>query len=304
MIEAPPAGPLAEPVIQSSNGMRGFVVSNDFSGATTAPQIDIKSAVAQDQSVGAIGQGIQNVGGALGAIVEIRQRALDVNGVMQAEVKRSQYTGDLQAQQTAEPDVTKWPQITADFLEANAGSLVSPNMSPSAQDHVKGANAQRLARAGAENLSADEALTHAADTATAIASSASRKITAPIDFDHVIGADVKANGKATGGHTLVNGDVRIVPGTEMAPNAQGVYEAGVEMAHPTVPGTWVPKTTNQGVNTMFPKAWSADKVRAEIDAAWHSPAKITTGNIWHSTIPSGVRVMGYISPKTTAYPLY
>ena len=73
MIEAPPDGPLAESVVQSSNGMRGFVVSNDFSGATTAPQIDVKSAVAQDQSVGAIGQGIQNVGGALAHIFVIRQ---------------------------------------------------------------------------------------------------------------------------------------------------------------------------------------------------------------------------------------
>ena len=139
---------------------------------------------------------------------------------------------------------------------------------------------------------------------TGQSSTTSRNITAPIDFDHVIGADVKANGKATGGHSLLNGNVRIVPGTETAPNAQGVYEAGVEMAHPNVPGIWVPKTTNQGVNTMFPKAWSADKVRAEIDAAWHSPAKITTGNKWQSTTPSGVRIEGYIFPKTTAYPLY
>lgn len=61
----------------------------------------------------------------------------------------------------------------------------------------------------------------------------------------------RKKGKATGGHSLLNGDVRIVPGTELPPNAHGVYQAGVEMKKKD--GTWVAKKSNKSINTMFPK---------------------------------------------------
>ena len=63
-----------------------------------------------------------------------------------------------------------------------------------------------------------------------------QKVTSPVDFDHVIGADYKrsSNGslkldstgsaQPTGGHSLVNGDVRIKPGTEKRTR----YQRGVQ----------------------------------------------------------------------------
>ncbi|WP_279362107.1 EndoU domain-containing protein [Xanthomonas sacchari] len=81
------------------------------------------------------------------------------------------------------------------------------------------------------------------------------KITAPIDFDgHVIRAEVKSNGNVVGGHSTVTGDVRVIPGTESTPNAQGVYTAKIEVVDPANPGSYLPKTNNGGVSTMFPKS--------------------------------------------------
>ena len=140
MIEAPPDGPLAESVVQSSNGMRGFVVSNDFSGATTAPQIDIKSAVAQDQSVGAIGQGIQNVGGALSHIFEIRNHALDQKAVLQAEAVRGD-VGSQVGQALAQPglDPTDYESTAQKIIDDNQDKLrPTSGTSPNAQDTIGG----------------------------------------------------------------------------------------------------------------------------------------------------------------------
>lgn len=127
------------------------------------------------------------------------------------------------------------------------------------------------------------------------------KITAPIDFDgHIIRAEVKSNGNVVGGHSTVTGDVRVIPGTESMPNAQGVYSARIEVADPANPGRYLPKTNNGGVSTMFPKSWTADRIKVEVDAAFQNRA--VAGNKWTGTTPSGVRVEGYLSPKTTVYP--
>lgn len=134
----------------------------------------------------------------------------------------------------------------------------------------------------------------------------------PIDYDHIVGGDVNALGtKVTGGHSLHRGDVRIIPGTELPPNAAGVYRAHVQIKHPTT-GVWITKVNHNGtpiVNTMFPKSWTEHKIKAEVDAAWANPSKVITGNRWMSVTPSGVRIIGYIniSPhlnRVTAYPDY
>ena len=129
------------------------------------------------------------------------------------------------------------------------------------------------------------------------------KVTAPIDFDrHILSGEVKANGSVVGGHSIANGNVRVIPGTESLPNAQGVYQARIEVPDPTNPGRFLPKTNNSGVSTMFPDSWSADRVKVEVDAAYQS--RTITGNMWTGTTPSGVVVRGYLNPKTTAYPVY
>ncbi len=129
-----------------------------------------------------------------------------------------------------------------------------------------------------------------------------------IDLPHVIGADFnRRTGLPTGGHTLLSGDVRIIPGSESAPDATGVYRAHVEMADPDRPGRWVTKTDRNGkpmLNTMFPKTWTAERVSAELDAAWNSPHKTVRGDKWSALTPSGVRVEGYTAPRVTAYPVY
>lgn len=130
----------------------------------------------------------------------------------------------------------------------------------------------------------------------------------PIDFKHILGADYKRHtGEPTGGHTLLHGDVRVIDGTESAPDASGVYRAQVQMADPQHPGQWLTKTDRNGKplpNTMFPKHWTAEQVVSEVNAAWNSPTKTIRGDKWSALTPSGVRVEGYLEPRVTAYPVY
>ena len=130
----------------------------------------------------------------------------------------------------------------------------------------------------------------------------------PIDFKHIIGADYKRHtGEPTGGHSLLHGDVRLVEGTESAPDASGVYRAQVQMADPQHPGQWITKTDRNGnpmPNTMFPKQWSAEQIVSEVEEAWFSPTKTIRGDKWSALTPSGVRVEGYLEPRVTAYPVY
>jgi hypothetical protein len=134
------------------------------------------------------------------------------------------------------------------------------------------------------------------------------KSDSPIDFKHIIGADYKRHtGEPTGGHTLLNGDVRVIEGTASAPDASGVYRAQVQMVDPQRAGQWITKTDRNGnpmPNTMFPKDWSAEQVVSEVNAAWNSPTKTIRGDKWSALTPSGVRVEGYLEPRVTAYPVY
>jgi hypothetical protein len=145
-------------------------------------------------------------------------------------------------------------------------------------------------------------------TACLLAMSGVASARSPIDIEHILGADFnRRTGLPTGGHTLLNGDVRIIPGSESAPDAMGVYRAQVQMADPSKPGLWLTKTDRNGKpmqNTMFPKAWNAERVASELEAAWNSPNKTIRGDKWSALTPSGVRVEGYTAPRVTAYPVY
>ncbi|WP_123719232.1 hemagglutinin repeat-containing protein, partial [Pseudomonas lini] len=126
----------------------------------------------------------------------------------------------------------------------------------------------------------------------------------PVDIPHIIGADYDRDGNPTGAHTLLNGDVRIVPGSQSAPDASGVYRATVQVPDPKNPGQWLTKMTNNSINTMFPASWTKAQLIDEIDGAWNSPRKTVSGRRWTSWTPSGVKVTGYTSPRATVYPLY
>jgi hypothetical protein len=147
-----------------------------------------------------------------------------------------------------------------------------------------------------------------APQATRTAEAALPASNSPIDFKHIIGADYKRHtGEPTGGHTLLNGDVRVMEGTASAPDATGVYRAQVQMMDPNHPGQWLTKTDRNGnpmPNTMFPKNWTAAQVVSEVNAAWFSPTKTIRGDKWSALTPSGVRVEGYLEPRVTAYPVY
>ena len=135
-----------------------------------------------------------------------------------------------------------------------------------------------------------------------IAKAGSKLPSSGVDIAHTIGADYNPRtGKVTGGHSLLNKDVRV---TEVVspPDLHGVYVAKVQMQAPD--GTWINKVSNAGENTMFPKDWDATKIQTEIDSAWNDTNKTVVRNKWSGTSSSGVKIEGFIEPKTTAYPVY
>ena len=142
----------------------------------------------------------------------------------------------------------------------------------------------------------------AAGTSAVPESSGDRKY--KIDYDHIIGGDISANGeKVTGGHTLLKGDVRIVKKVGKAAS-NGVYKANVEILRPD--GTWQKKTSNGGINTMFPEDWDEKRVIDEINSAWENrkDLKGKDSNMWQGVSKSGVLIRGYKTPRITAYPVF
>ena len=124
-----------------------------------------------------------------------------------------------------------------------------------------------------------------------------------IDYDHVIGGDENSQGKVTGGHSLLRGDVRIVKKIGN-PAKNGVYRASIEVKKKD--GTWQAKTSNGGVNTMFPENWDEARIIDEINSAWENrkDLKGRDSNMWQGISKSGVLIRGYKSPRITAYPVY
>ena len=124
-----------------------------------------------------------------------------------------------------------------------------------------------------------------------------------IDYDHVIGGDENSQGKVTGGHSLLRGDVRIVKKIGN-PAKNGVYRASIEVKKKD--GTWQAKTSNGGVNTMFPENWDEVRIIDEINSAWENrkDLKGRDNNMWQGISKSGVVIRGYKSPRITAYPVY
>ena len=56
---------------------------------------------------------------------------------------------------------------------------------------------------------------------------------------------------------------------------------------------------------MFPDNWSANRVKYEVDMAYKNRIEFKDKgrDMWRGVTPSGVKVKGYIDPKTTVYPL-
>ena len=125
-----------------------------------------------------------------------------------------------------------------------------------------------------------------------------------IDYDHVLGGDINyKSGKVTGGHTLLKGDVKIVK-KYGKPSKSGVYKASIEVKTPD--GNWQAKTSNGGINTMFPEDWDEARVIDEINSAWENrkDLKGRDSNMWQGISKSGVLIRGYKSPRIMAYPVF
>ena len=124
-----------------------------------------------------------------------------------------------------------------------------------------------------------------------------------IDYEHVIGGDENSQGKVTGGHSLLRGDVRIVKKIG-SPAKNGVYRASIEVKKKD--GTWQAKTSNDGVNTMFPENWDEVRIIDERNSAWENrnDLKGRDSKMWQGISKSGVLIRGYKSPRITAYPVY
>ena len=146
----------------------------------------------------------------------------------------------------------------------------------------------------------------AEETAEAKAAAQNKVSSSPVDIAHSIGGDYNPrNGRVTGGHSLLNNDVRIVEEIS-PPDTHGVYEARVEIKTPD--GEWMQKLSASGKplkNTMFPKDWDSARIQSEIESAW---AVKTIDNIdpnkWSGKSLSGITIQGYLDPRTTAFPTY
>jgi hypothetical protein len=160
----------------------------------------------------------------------------------------------------------------------------------------------KAANAVADSSKVAKVETKVADVAD-VAKVADKAPSSPVDIAHTIGADYNPRTKSvTGGHSLLNNDVRIDAITA-PPDANGVYIANVSMQAPD--GTWIAKTANKGENTMFPKTWDAAKIQAQVDSAWAKKEPVPgQPNMWQGISDSGVTIQGYTQPRATAFPLY
>ncbi len=140
------------------------------------------------------------------------------------------------------------------------------------------------------------------DAASNAGKLAGKTPTHPEFIEHVIGGDFNARSrKVTGGHSLLNGDVRIVE-VVSPPDVNGVYQAVVEIKRPD--GRWEIKKNKAEANTMFPEDWSREKIIDEIDSAWKNQIPQENIKKCRGESKSGVVIEGYKEDRITAFPIY
>lgn len=120
------------------------------------------------------------------------------------------------------------------------------------------------------------------------------------DMDHVLTGEVNNAGRATGYHAefAADGSARIKPGAEIQHNANGTYEAPVQVFDPNN-GVWVDKSRE---STFFPASWSRARIEYEVTEAFKG-RQSSGGQKWSGMSPSGIPIEGYTSNgRTTFYP--
>lgn len=121
------------------------------------------------------------------------------------------------------------------------------------------------------------------------------------DMSHVLAGEVNAKGKATGYHAefAADGQARIKPGADITFNANGTYEAPVQIWD-AKKGVWVDKARE---STFFPPSWSQARIEYEVSEAFKNKQMLGATK-WQGTSPSGMMIEGFTTPaRTTFYPL-
>lgn len=113
---------------------------------------------------------------------------------------------------------------------------------------------------------------------------------------HIYHGEINKRGKAVGYHheSMMGGN--IIPGTEKAPDKNGVYMAKVEI-------DGVRKVAD---SSFFPKEWNRVEVLKAIDEAFQTKQQIGS-NKYRGVTSSGIKVEMYLNKDgsiATAYPLY
>ena len=105
------------------------------------------------------------------------------------------------------------------------------------------------------------------------------------DMDHVLSGEINANQKATGYHAefAANGQARITPGVPATQNANGTYEAPVQIWD-EARKAWVDKVYR---STFFPPSWSEARITYEVTEAFKQG---TSGTSFQAATPSGIRI--------------
>ncbi|MDF2909377.1 MAG: hypothetical protein K0Q56_257 [Sporolactobacillus laevolacticus] len=120
-------------------------------------------------------------------------------------------------------------------------------------------------------------------------------------LEHILEGELNARGKAVGYHSesIEKSIGKIIKGTESTPNKFGIYKAKVEV-------NGVPKTSNGGTSTFFPKNWDAQKVIDSINIAFDNKVLIK-GNTYSGKLKNGMEISMYIDKNgkiISAFPVY
>jgi len=125
-----------------------------------------------------------------------------------------------------------------------------------------------------------------------------------MNIKHIFHGEINPSGRAVGFHhsgSIGHQRHSRIKSITKSPNAQGVYEADVEIYDPRR-GRWI---TKQIPSTFFPDSWSRAQVLDEIRRAFQNRT-FTRGNYWEGISPGGIRIGGRLDNAgniNTAYPI-
>lgn len=119
-----------------SRGSGGFIVRNDFSAASMAPQIDRRAFVQAAASRGAIGEGVRDAGQQLDKIAQVRFHAVNQRKVLEARSVMEMAEGDLAKTLAAEKDTSKWEGIAQKHAESLKEMVMTKDLSPDAREAI------------------------------------------------------------------------------------------------------------------------------------------------------------------------